>query len=338
MKQVIANRAGLPEVMAVRQVPDPIPRNGEVRIRVEACGVTFRDVAARMGQDPNAPHFPLVPGWEVAGHIEAISQGVPDLQEGDSVIALTHYGGYSEQVCVPYQQVFKRFEWMSAQDGAAIPVSYLMAYLMLVVMGAVQPGDKVLVHGVGGSIGLAVLALGKILGIEVLGTASPPKHEILRGHGLQHPIDYRNLDYEQVVNDLTGGRGVQLILDSLGGRFWQKNYRLLAPTGRLIYFGLNSMMPELGRSRWAWWRGLATLPFYTPLKLMTDNRGVMGVNLSSLLLADGLRPIWMRQILSWYDEALFRPVIDQTFRLDQAAEAHHYLQSRQNVGKVLLLP
>jgi synaptic vesicle membrane protein VAT-1 len=338
MKQVVVSRSGLPEVLQLRHVPDPVPRNGEVRIRVEACGVTFRDLLGRMGLDRDAPLLPFVPGWEVSGRIEAISQGVPDLQEGDNVIALTRYGGYSNQVCVPYQQVFKRFDWMSPQDGAALPVSYLMAYLMLVVMGSLQPGDRVLVHGVGGGIGLAVLDMCKILGAEVLGTASPEKHDALREHGLHHPIDYRNLDYEQVVNDLTGGNGVQLVLDSLGGRHWQKNYRLLTPMGRLIYYGLNGMTPGPTRSRWAWWRGLVTVPFYTPLKLMAENRGVMGINLSSLLAANALQPAWMRQLLSWYDEALFRPTIDRTFSLEQAAEAHHYLQARQNVGKVLLAP
>jgi synaptic vesicle membrane protein VAT-1 len=338
MKQVVVGRAGPPEVMQVRHVPDPIPRNGEVRIRVEACGVTFRDLLGRAGLDPDQRLIPFVPGWEVSGRIEAISQGVPDFKEGDRVLALTRYGGYSEQVCVPYQQVFKRFDWMSAQDGAALPVSYLMAYLMLVVMGSVQPGDRVLVHGAGGGIGLAVLDICKILGAELLGTASPQKHEALRERGLHHPIDYRNFDYEQVVSDLTGGRGVQLVLDALGGRYWQKNYRLLTPMGRLIFFGLNSMTPELTGSRWAWWRGLVTVPFYTPLKLMAENRGVMGINLGSLLADNGLHPAWMQQVLSWYDEALFRPLIDHTFSLEQAPEAHHYLQSRQNVGKVLLIP
>lgn len=338
MKQVVVSQPGLPEVMQMRQIPDPIPRNGEVRIRVEACGVTFRDLLGRMGLDKDVPHMPFVPGWEVAGRIEAISQGVPDFKEGDSVIALTHYGGYSDRVCVPHQQVFKRFDWMTAQDGAALPVSYLMAYLMLVVMGSVQPGDRVLIHGAGGGIGLAMLDLCKILGAEVLGTASPEKHEALRQHGLQHPIDYRNLDYEQVVNDLTGGRGVQLVLDALGGRHWQKNYRLLTPMGRIIHYGVSSLAPGPTRSRWAWWRGMVTVPFYTPTGLMDDNHGVMGINLSSLLAANALQPRWLRQVLSWYDEALFRPTIDRTFGLDQAAEAHHYLQTRQNVGKVLLLP
>ncbi len=338
MKQVVVSRAGPSEVMDIREVSDPVLRNGEVRIRVEACGVTFRDLLGRMGLDEDVPLMPFVPGWEVSGRIEAISQGVTDLQEGDNVIALTHFGGYSNQVCVPYQQVFRRFDWMTAEDGAALPVSYLMAYLMLVVMGSVQPGDRVLVHGAGGGIGLAVLDLCKILGVEVLGTASPEKHEALREHGLPHPIDYRHMDYEQVVNDLTGGRGVHLVLDALGGRHWQKNYRLLTPTGRLIYFGLNSMAPGPTRSRWAWWRGLVTVPFYTPTRLMADNHGVMGLNLSSLLAANGLQKRWMRQLLSWYDEALFRPTIDRTFTLQQAAEAHDYLQARRNIGKVLLIP
>jgi synaptic vesicle membrane protein VAT-1 len=337
MKQVLISRAGLPEVLQLRQVPNLTPRNGEVRLRVEACGVTFRDLLGRMGLDRDAPPLPFVPGWAVAGHIEAISQGVPDFKEGDNVIALTHYGGYSDQICVPYQQVFKRFDWMTAQDGAALPVSYLLAYLMLVIMGSVQPGDRVLVHGAGGAVGSAALDICKIMGVEVFGTASPAKHAFLRERGVQHPIDYRNMDYEQVINDLTGGRGVQLILDPLGGRHWQKNYRLLTPMGRLIYFGLSSLAPEPVRSRWAWWRGLVTIPFYTPLRLMDENRGVMGVNLSALLRAGALQRAWMQRLLSWYDEALFRPHIDRTYSLEQAAEAHHYIQTRQNVGQVLLL-
>jgi NADPH:quinone reductase-like Zn-dependent oxidoreductase len=227
---------------------------------------------------------------------------------------------------------------MSVEDAAALPVDYLMAYLMLVVMGSLQAGNRVLIHNASGGIGLAALDICKILGAETYGTSSPEKHDFLVSRGLKHPIDYRNFDYERVLLDLTGGRGVHIILDSLGGLHWPKNNRLLLPTGRLVHYGLASLAPELKRSRLRYWRGLLMMPFYTPLRLMQENKAVMGVNLSQLWSHAGMTRPWLKQIIAWYDEALFRPHIDKIFSFDDAALAHQYIQDRKNRGKVLLRP
>jgi NADPH:quinone reductase-like Zn-dependent oxidoreductase len=338
MRQIWISKAGQPEVLQTQSAPDPTPGNGEVRIRVEACGVSFVDVLGRMGMNPNAPKIPFVPGHEVTGVVDIVSQGVPNLKEGDTVFALTRFGGYSDVVCVPHKQVFKRLDWMRPEDAIALTLNYLLAYLMLIVMGSLRAHDKVLIHGVGGGVGLAALDICKIIGAEIYGTASPNKHDFLLERGLTHAIDYRNQDYERTIKDLTGGRGVQLILDSLGGAHWPKNYRLLMPTGRLIHFGIHSMAPAKRRSILAMLRALIMLPFYTPLKLMKDNKGVSGVNIERLWVYADLHQTWMRQIVSWYDEALFRPHIDKTFTFEQVAEAHHYLQDRKNIGKVVLIP
>ncbi|MCA9942879.1 MAG: zinc-binding dehydrogenase [Ardenticatenaceae bacterium] len=338
MQQIWIQKAGPPETLRLQDAPDPIPRSGEVRIRVEAAGVNYDDVLGRIGIYPDAPRLPYVPGYEVSGQIDLVGQGVPDLREGEAVFALTRFGGYSNVVCVPYKQVFRRLDWMNAQDAAALPMTYLTAYMMLVVMGSLRAGDKVLIHGAAGGVGLAVLDLCRILGAETFGTASPDKHDYLLNHGLNHVIDYRNRDYERVIMDLTGGKGVHLVLDSLGGIHWPKNYRLLMSGGRLVHFGTRSLAPGKRRSWWAWFRGMVMVPFYTPLRLMNDNKAVIGVNLAQMWeQMDMMRP-WMKQIVAWYDEALFRPKIDRTFLFAEAAAAHHYLQDRQNVGKVLLLP
>jgi NADPH:quinone reductase-like Zn-dependent oxidoreductase len=338
MKQVWITKTGLPEVLQVQETSDPTPRSGEVRIRVEACGVNFTDIMGRTGLYPHSPSIPYVPGFEVAGEIDMVGQGVPDLKEQDKVFALTRFGGYSDVVCVPYKQVFKRLEWMDAQHGAAFPVNYLMAYLMLVVMGSLRKGDKVLIHNAGGGVGLAALDICRIIGAESYGTASPGKHEFLLDRGLHFPIDYRNFDYEQVIKDLTAGSGIQLILDSLGGPHWKKNYRLLLPTGRLVLYGISSALPGKRRSWPALIRFLMNFPQYTPNSLRNDSKGVLGVNLNPLWEQMDLLKPWMKQLITWYDEALFRPHIDRTFPFSGAAAAHHYIQDRGNIGKVLLIP
>lgn len=340
MKQVWISKAGGPEVLKMQDAPKPIPGNGEVRIQVTAAGINFADILGRMGMYPDAPDIPYVPGYEVSGTIDAVGQGVTDLREGDRAFALTRFNGYSSAVCVPHKQVFKAFDWLNDDDAAALPVNYLTAYISLLVMGSLRPGDRVLIHGAAGGVGLAALDICKIMGAETFGTASLSKHEFLVERGLHHPIDYRNpdQDYERVIEELTSGKGVNLILDSLGGIHWQKNYRLLAPTGRLVHFGASSMATGKKRSLLSILRALLAQPRYTPLKLMSDNKAVIGVNLGHLWdYAESMRG-WMDQILSWYDSLAFRPHIDRKFSFAEAAAAHHYIQDRKNIGKVLLIP
>lgn len=336
MRQIWVKKIGDPNVLQIENAPDPTPRIGEVRIRVQVCGVTFADLLARMGLLSDTPSPPFIPGFEVVGIVDRVGQGVPNIKEGDAVFAFTRHGGYSSVICVPHMQVFKRLQWMPPADAAAISTHYLFAYMMLVVMGAVRPGDKVLIHGVSGGVGLAALDICRIVGAETYGTSSPEKHDFLLGHGLNYAIDYRNHDYERVLNDMTGGRGVQIILDPFGGVHWPKNYRLLAPAGRLVHYGVASMVTGKKRSLLAALRALIMMPFYTPMKLMRDNKAVMGVGFEQLWPKFDIARPWMKQLITWYDEALFRPQIDKTFPFEKAIEAHQYLHERQNIGKVLL--
>ncbi|HID54610.1 MAG TPA: alcohol dehydrogenase [Anaerolineae bacterium] len=338
MRQIWITETGGPDVLKMQETADPIPRNGEVRIRVEAVGVSFMDVLCRKGVCPGMPATPLVPGFEIAGTIDQVSQGVGDLKEGEQVFALTRFGGYSDVVCVPHKQVFRRLDWMPVEEAAALPVNYLLAYQMLVVMGSLHAGDAVLIHQVDRGVGLAALDVATILGADTFGTAPLSRHELLRSRGLAHVVDVTKEDFERVFRGERDGRGLQIILDSLGGVYWPKNYRLLMPTGRLINYGLNSMSGAAKRSRQQWLRGLIMLPYYTPLKLMRDNKGVMGVDLNQLWSVPELQQRWMQQLVDWYDEVLFRPLIDKAFPLAEAAAAHQYLLDRQGVGKVLLIP
>jgi NADPH:quinone reductase-like Zn-dependent oxidoreductase len=336
MRQIWVKKYGDPNVLQIENAPEPTPRTGEVRVRVEICGVTFADLLARMGMFAQTPKPPFIPGFEIVGVVDQVGQGVPNIKEGDAVFGFTQHGGYSSVVCVPHTQVFKRLKWMPAPDAAAISAHYLMAYMILVVMGSVRTGDKVLIHGASGGIGLAALDICRIIGAETYGTSSPEKHDFLLSHGLQYAIDYRNHDFEKVLNNMTGGRGVQLIMDPFGGAYWPKNYRLLSPAGRLVHYGMASMVSGQKRSVLSTLRTMIMMPFYTPTKLMRDNKAVMGAGIQQLWTNFAITHPWMKQLITWYDEALFRPQISKLFPFEQATAAHQYLHERKNIGKVLL--
>lgn len=337
MKQIWVKNYGAPDVLKPEELSEPTPRTGEVRIRVEAIGVNFIDLKARMGAMNQSPPLPFIPGLEVAGTIDIVGQGVPDFHEGDSVFALTHFGAYSEVVCVPHTQVFNRLQWMPLQDAAALTMNYLTAYLLTRILGSVQAGDKVLIHNAGGGVGTAAVDICRILGAEIFGTSSPEKHDFLKRRGVQNCIDYRNQDYERQVRNLTGDKGVQVILDCLGGVHWPKNNRLLSSTGRIIYYGIQSTLLRKKYSRLSHLRGQIMVPFFSALQLGKENKSVAGVDMLGLMAESNLYRKWMKQILAWYDEALFRPHIDRTFDLDEAKAAHDYLHERKNKGKVVLL-
>jgi synaptic vesicle membrane protein VAT-1 len=257
MRQIWIDRVGTArDAMAIREAPVPEPRPGDVRIRVASIGLNFAEVMIRLGVMPNAPKLPLVLGWEVAGEIEV---GSGDLREGDRVFAVTDYGGYSEVVCCPARQVFRIPEDWSFDEAAAFSVSYLVAFQSLWIMGSVRGGEHILVHGAAGAIGQAVAQLARIHGCTVYGSASAHKHDILRSLGVV-PIDYKNTDFVAEVRKLTGGRGVDLVLDPIGGDNWKRSYAALAPTGRLITYAMHQPVGAGRRSLFRMVRSFFSAP------------------------------------------------------------------------------
>jgi NADPH:quinone reductase-like Zn-dependent oxidoreductase len=338
MRQVWITKAGPPEVLQVREAPDPTPQAGEVRIRVEASGINFADLMARMGIYPDAPKIPCVVGYEVAGTIDALGEGVTELQIGQDVLALTRFGGYADMICVPALTAFARPPQMSAQVGAGILVNYVTAYQLLVVMGSLHQGDRVVIQSAAGGIGLAALDMCRIYGAETIGIASASKHAFLHSRGLDHAIDSRSADALKKIQQISEGEGVEIVLNSQGGPSWRQSYELLAPTGRLLTFGVSSLAPGRLRSLPSLLRLALTLPRFTPLRLMDDNKGVLGVNVGHLWHKPHLVRGWAEQILAWYGEGKVVPQIDRAFPFAQAPAAHQYLHDRKAIGKVLLEP
>ncbi len=339
MRQIWIPKAGPPEVLELREAPDPQPNPGELRIRVEAAGVNFADILGRLGIYPDLPRMPVVVGYEVAGRVDRVGNDVAADWEGRDVLALTRFGGYSDTICVPEKQVAVRPEGMSAEVGAAMPVNYLTAYQLVCVMGGLKPGETVLVHSAGGGVGIAAVQLAKHVGARVIGTASRGKHKFLSELGVEHCIDYRREDFEQRVKEITGGRGVELVLDAVGGGSFKKSYRCLAATGRLGMFGMSSAATGKRRSWGAYVKMAATLPWlqFTPPALMNGNKGVFGVNLGRLWGEMDRVARWVEVLLDLYRQGAVQPVLAETFSFDQAAQAHHFIQDRKNIGKVVLV-
>jgi synaptic vesicle membrane protein VAT-1 len=340
MRQIWITRAGPPEVLQVKEAPDPEPKAGEVRVRVEASGVNFADIMGRMGVYPDLPPIPVVPGYEVSGRVDAAGSGVDANWIGRDVIALTRFGGYSDVVCVPAKQVFARPAGLSALEGAALPVNYFTAWQLIVVMGALKPDETVLIHSIGGGVGIAATQIAKHIGARVIGTASAAKHAELRALGVDHLIDYRTEDFEARTREITNGRGVELILDAVGGDSWKKGYRILAPTGRLGMFGVSSVASGKERNLLGMLGMLANVPWlqFNPLSLMNANKGVFGVNLGHMWGEIERMRDWGDRLLDLSATGAIKPKVAKTFRFDEAPQAHHFIQDRRNIGKVLLVP
>jgi len=339
MKAVWIPKHGKPDVLELREDRDPVPDSGEVRIRVHAAGINFAEIMARQGLYPDAPSPPMVVGYEVSGVIDALGNGVTQRSEGQRVVAMTRFGGYADVLCVAAEQTYLMPERMTFLEGAALPVAYLTAYHMLFNVLRVRAGDHILIHQAAGGVGTAALQLCRSVGgVTTYGTASKRKHDYLREHGCDHPIDYHSIDYVREVRKLTGGRGVDGVLDAMGGDYWKRSYSLLRPGGLLICFGWARMHKREERRLSHVLGQLTRIPLWTPIKLMNENKGVAGVNMGRLWDEKELASEAFAALLALYEQGEIEPHVDRTFPLDRAAEAHAYIEAGQNLGKVLLTP
>ena len=338
MRAVVTTANGDVRVMKVQEQPDPTPKRGEVLVRVKAAGLNFADILARQGLYPDGPPKPCIMGYEVSGVIESTGEAVDRELVGQAVIAMTRFKGQAELVAVPEMQVFEKPANLSFEEAAAIPVNYLTAWALLVVMGGLQKDEAVLIHNAGGGVGLAALDIAKHIGAKTYGTASPSKHQFLKQRGLDHPIDYRNQDWLPVLLELTNGRGVELVIDPLGGKHWEKSYRALRTTGRMGMFGMSVASASGIRGKLRAMKAMAQMPRFNPLKLINRNRGVFGLNLGHMWGEGEKVAGWTGEIMRGVAEGWIRPHVDRTFPFAQIADAHLYLEERKNIGKVVLVP
>jgi NADPH:quinone reductase-like Zn-dependent oxidoreductase len=331
------------EVLQVREMPDPAVGPGEVRIAVRAAGINFADTMARVGLYPDAPKTPCVLGYEVAGEVESVGDGVSSHRVGDRVLAGTRFGGQAELVTVPEEQALPLPERLSFEQGAAFPVNYGTAYAALIVMGSLREGDRVLIHAAAGGVGISATQIARNAGAEIFGTASPGKHEAIRAQGVAHAIDYRGRDFESEVKRITGGEGVDLILDALGPTSFRKDYRLLRPGGRLVMYGISEMSSNGKRDVRAALKSLAampaaTMPWWKSLAMINENKGVFGLNMLKWWDREGNLDRLVGPLMGELEAGRLEPVVAEAFPFERAGDAHRFIAERRNVGKVVLFP
>jgi len=259
------------------------------------------------------------------------------VKEGDRVFGMPRFGGYTDTLVVKEGQAFKMPAAMSFEEAAALPVVYLTAHHMMLFTGNVRPKSSVLIHSAAGGVGLAAIDLAKTRGCEIFGIASKSKHEFLRERGCQHPIA-NEADYVAEVRALTNGRGVDLVLDPVGGKSWTLGYELLAPAGRLVAFGLSAAGSGKTRSLLHALGQIIQVKKWSPMTLMNDNKSVQGVNMGHLFGELAMLQEQFAALVGMYEAGTIKPYVDRTFKFSEAAAAHHYLHDRKAKGKVLLVP
>ncbi len=336
MRALVITQHGPPEVLKVLDRPDPEVGPGEVRIAVKAAGVNFSDLLARVGMYPDAPKPPSVIGYEVAGDVESVGEGVDSVKPGDRVIAGSRFGGQAELVTVNAGDLFRLPDGWSYEKGAAVPVVYVTAYAGMIRYGNVLAGERVLIHAAAGGVGIAATQIGKHLGAELYGTASASKHDAVRSFGIDQPIDYHTQDFVKEIRRITGEkRPLDLVMDAIGGNSFRKSWSLLRAGGRLVAFGVSESgggeRREIGKAL----KMLATSPVFPVLSMMRDSKSVIGLNMLTLQDTKGLGD-YTQPLTALMEQGVIDPVVSEAFPIERAADAHRYLSERKNIGKVVL--
>ncbi|MBI5883255.1 MAG: zinc-binding dehydrogenase [Elusimicrobia bacterium] len=338
MKRVLIRRPGSHRVLEVVSEPDPVPGPGQISIRVRAAGVNYADCVVRMGYYEAAKDlYPITPGFEFAGMVEACGPGVTEPGPGQEVFGITRFGAYASRIVVEPWQVWPCPEGWTFSECAGFPAVFLTAYYGLFKAGRVGKGEILLIHSAAGGVGTALLQLSRIAGCRACAVVgSGRKAGLCRDLGAEAVIDRSSQDLWAMAESLAP-KGFDAIFDSGGPATLKAGYRRLAPGGRLVVFGFSEMFPR-GRDpnllglAWEWLK----LPRFSPLDLTSSNRGVVGFNVVRLFSQRDLARSAMGEMLGWIKEGRLRKVPVAEYPLESVVEAHQALESGTTVGKLVL--
>ena len=325
MKAIRIHETGGTEVLRYEEFPDPEYKSHEVLVKIESISVNFSDTLIRRGLYPYMPEFPAILGNEAAGIISAIGADVKGLSVGQKVIVFG-YPSYATLSAVPASRVVPLPENIDLDEAAALPIIYQTAYHMLHTVKRIREGETVLIYAAAGGVGTAVIQLGKMAGIKMIGlTSTDEKAREITGQGIDHVINYKKENVVERVLELTDGKGVDLILDCVGGPDFGDNFKMMNTLGHLIWFGIAGGNPSLHL--------LSELS-----KEPAKSFAVSMFHLYSIINNPKLMAQSFKTLIGYLAEGKIKPIIHEKVGLEEAGKAHDILEKHENIGKVLLKP
>jgi NADPH2:quinone reductase len=324
MRAVVVDRWMKPSELVVSEAPEPVAGPGTLLVDVKAAGCNFFDILMVQGQYQVKPPFPFIPGAEVGGVVREVGEGVTGFAPGDRVFASAGIGAFAERTVVPAKGAYALPEGMSFAEGAALPIVYPTSWAGLVYRAALQPGEDLLVHAAAGGVGIAAVQIGKALGARVLATAgSPDKLEVARRAGADVLIDYRDEDFVERVKAETGGKGADVIYDSVGGDVFDRSLKCIAWAGRLLVIGFAS----------------GTIPSVKANRILLKNIAITGLHWGAHVTHDpGKISETFAALFDLHAKGQIAPVIYDTYPLEELPTALEALASRKTYGKVIVEP
>ncbi len=321
MKAIRINETGEPEVMRLEEIEKPIPKAGEVLIKIAAAGINYADLSQRQGMYLTHTHTPMTMGFEVAGTVEALGPDVSSPPVGSRVVALAP-GGYAEYTTAPANTVIPIPGNLDFNSAAAFPVQGITAYQLLRESTHLQAGESVLIHAAAGGVGTLAIQLAKLMGAKtVIGTASSNKKlELVRELGADAAINYKEADWAEQVKKATDGKGPDIILEMVGGDIAEKSLQILAPFGRMVVYGAAS-----GQS-----------VEFSGIQLMYKNQSVVGYWLTAWMSRPDKTAEAAKDLIQYLTSGKLRIIVGHTFPLEEAAKAHKTIAERKTTGKVVL--
>lgn len=341
--RIVVGHYGAPEELRVVEEDRPEPKAGEVRVRVQAAGVSLPDLMAREGIHPETPKVPFTPGWDVVGVVDRVGEGVSGSEVGQIVAAMPIHGGYTEFICLPQLELVPVPAGLDAAEAVSLVLNYITAYQMLHRSAKVKAGQRVLIHGAAGGVGTALLQLGRLVGVEMYGTCSSPGASVVAELG-GIPINYKEQDFVSVVHNLSRP-GVDIVFDGVGGsHIWRSRNALRAAGGMVVAYGLTG---SLNKGRLASGKGgrrnrYGAIAIFgvciAASYILPGRKRVVPYSIQTL---KRLRPAWFREDLSTLFELLqqkkIKPLIARRLPLVEAQQAHELLGKGGITGKIVLL-
>jgi NADPH2:quinone reductase len=340
--RVIVTHYGGPDALRVVEEECSEPKDGEVRVRVLAAGVSLPDIMAREGVHPETPPLPFTPGWDLVGVVDRLGDGIAGIEPGQIVAALPIHGAYAEFVCLPQRELVPVPPGLDAAEAVSLILNYVTAYQMLYRSAKVRSGQRVLIHGAAGGVGTALLQLGRLAGLEMYGTCSSRGASAVSALG-GIPIDYQHQDFVKEIHRLTS-EGVDAVFDPIGGTHLWHSRKALRPGGRVVGYGLRSSLRGEGLTsgrpgRRQRFRGTAIFGLYIAGGwLLPGRKRVVPYSIQTL---KRLKPEWFRQdLIALFDllqKQELKPLIARRFPLAEVRDAHELLGKGGVIGKIVLV-